>query len=172
MSKQPDKHEKRDISAITQTDDIPACSGQLLRAPEGQVTLHSGPLPSPKDLAEYEKTCPGLARDIFEWAKSEQNNRHVVEIRTLNVQNRDIDLQFRTLDLQERKQQIDQRFGMNGQLISAALFLLYLILLGVIAFLGLEAALGIGLGAAVVVGFPRMMSLFIRKNGKPKPDKD
>ncbi|MEY2160870.1 MULTISPECIES: DUF2335 domain-containing protein [unclassified Rhodanobacter] len=41
-----------------------------------QVAVHSGPLPSPQQLAEYEQASPGLALEIVGMAKSEQITRH------------------------------------------------------------------------------------------------
>ena len=41
-----------------------------------QVAVHSGPLPSPQQLAEYEQASPGLALEIVGMAKSEQATRH------------------------------------------------------------------------------------------------
>ena len=41
-----------------------------------QVAVHSGPLPSPQQLAEYEQACSGLAIEIVGMAKTEQATRH------------------------------------------------------------------------------------------------
>lgn len=41
-----------------------------------QVAVHSGPLPSAQQLAEYERASPGVAKEIIEMAKSEQATRH------------------------------------------------------------------------------------------------
>lgn len=40
-----------------------------------QVTTHSGPLPSPQDLAEYERSLPGAAERIIAMAERQQNHR-------------------------------------------------------------------------------------------------
>ncbi|MBY0488265.1 MAG: DUF2335 domain-containing protein [Gemmatimonadaceae bacterium] len=36
---------------------------------------HSGPIPSPDTLQEYEDRFPGLAKEIVTWTSAEQNNR-------------------------------------------------------------------------------------------------
>ena len=41
-----------------------------------QVAVHSGPLPSPQQLAEYDRACPGAALEILGMAKTEQGTRH------------------------------------------------------------------------------------------------
>ena len=41
-----------------------------------QVAVHSGPLPSPQQLAEYEQASPGLANRIVGMAEAEQATRH------------------------------------------------------------------------------------------------
>lgn len=41
--------------------------------------FHSGPLPPPDDLAEYDRVLPGAAERIFQLAEREQAHRHVQE---------------------------------------------------------------------------------------------
>ena len=41
--------------------------------------VHQGPLPSPNDLARYEKVMPGLGDTIVSMATSEQAHRHKME---------------------------------------------------------------------------------------------
>jgi uncharacterized membrane protein len=43
------------------------------------VQSHSGPMPPPSVLAQYDQVVPGLARDIVEMAKAEQAHRHSLE---------------------------------------------------------------------------------------------
>lgn len=55
-------------------------TGSLSRK-EGRKTLirqeeFKGPLPHPELYAQYEKICPGAAKDILEYTKSEQKFRH------------------------------------------------------------------------------------------------
>ena len=42
-----------------------------------------GPLPPPKQLAEFEKVHPGAAERIIQMAEREQNNRHQKEMATI-----------------------------------------------------------------------------------------
>lgn len=44
---------------------------------------HSGPLPPPEDLAEYERTLPGGAERIFQMTEREQAHRHTQESRII-----------------------------------------------------------------------------------------
>lgn len=44
-----------------------------------QSSAHSGPMPSPQTLAEYDQVVPGLAREIVDMAKAEQTHRHSME---------------------------------------------------------------------------------------------
>ncbi|MEY2226866.1 DUF2335 domain-containing protein [Streptomyces sp. BF23-19] len=44
-----------------------------------RVSRHSGPLPSPRELGEYEAALPGLAAEIVGMAKAEQAHRHKQE---------------------------------------------------------------------------------------------
>lgn len=44
-----------------------------------QSSAHSGPMPSPQTLAEYDQVVPGLAREIVDMAKAEQMHRHSME---------------------------------------------------------------------------------------------
>lgn len=41
-------------------------------------SFHSGPLPTPAMLADYEKVVPGLARHIVERSDKEQKHRHQI----------------------------------------------------------------------------------------------
>ena len=40
----------------------------------GAASLYEGPLPRPEDMAKYEKICPGAARDIIDFAKTNQDH--------------------------------------------------------------------------------------------------
>lgn len=46
-----------------------------------QATTHSGPIPSPQTLAEYNKLSPGLAERIVSMAELEQKQRHAIEMK-------------------------------------------------------------------------------------------
>ena len=46
---------------------------QIIRASESS---HSGPLPPPRQLREYEQALPGLAERIVRLAEAEQDHRH------------------------------------------------------------------------------------------------
>lgn len=44
-----------------------------------EARSHSGPLPSPELLAEYDRILPGAAREIMDMAVREQTHRHASE---------------------------------------------------------------------------------------------
>jgi len=66
---------------------------QLLQTPQGKAAIqqilitaiavheerHSGPLPPPRQLAEYDKAVPGGAERIFQMAEREQAHRHEIQ---------------------------------------------------------------------------------------------
>lgn len=47
------------------------------------MEMHSGPLPSPKVMEEYERTLPGAAADIMGMAKQQMNHRHALETKAI-----------------------------------------------------------------------------------------
>ena len=56
--------------------------------------LHSGPLPSPLQLAAYNETIPDAAERIFKMAELEQGHRHILDHRIVeaNISSNKIDL--------------------------------------------------------------------------------
>jgi uncharacterized membrane protein len=55
---------------------------------EFQATYHSGPLPTPKDLHEYNLVEPGAADRIIGMAEREQGHRHEMERGLLRTHSR------------------------------------------------------------------------------------
>ncbi len=64
---------------------VPASSsrGRILRQ---EVEMHSGPFPSPKTLAEYDKVVPHLAENVVLWVENEQKHRHLMEHEFLEIE--------------------------------------------------------------------------------------
>lgn len=54
-----------------------------LTAQETRISAHSGPLPSPQTLADYERFHPGSAERIFRMAEKEQDSRVALESQQL-----------------------------------------------------------------------------------------
>jgi uncharacterized membrane protein len=65
---------------------LPVESQQEVRAIFRQVvTVHSGPLPAPHTLAEYDRVQPGLAERIVQMTEKEQLQRHSIENKIINM---------------------------------------------------------------------------------------
>lgn len=110
------------LAQIEESEETPEL-GELLKSPETRQHVermvmsavavieerHSGPLPSPRQLREYEGTLPGGAERIFQMAEREQSHRHVQQA-AMN------DLRRRVFEHVERRE-------IRGQLIAAGLSL-------------------------------------------------
>lgn len=108
-----------------------------------QMMVHSGPLPTPDDLAGYEQALPGAAKTIMAMAEDEQRHRH-------ELNRREQDRQDHALDLASRSTRL-------GQWIAAWLFTI-LVAGGVTGMLthnqvGGFALLGTGLVGHIVNAF-------------------
>ncbi len=76
--------------------------GELLRSPETRQTVermvmsavavfeerHSGPLPAPRQMREYEGIVPGGAERIFQMAEREQSHRHLQQQTAIGMQSK------------------------------------------------------------------------------------
>lgn len=66
--------------AVTNEDEVETDSqgrGQVARTTARlELGVHSGPLPPPEVLAEYERGCPGAGQAILKMAGDEQKHRH------------------------------------------------------------------------------------------------
>jgi uncharacterized membrane protein len=61
---------------------------QMLRAigvVENTIQIHSGPLPSPQQLAAYDEIMPGAAKEIFGMTIAEQKHRHSSDKRNASI---------------------------------------------------------------------------------------
>lgn len=119
----------------------------LLRSPQGRQAVqqlvmtavsvseerHSGPLPSPRQLREYEEIVPGGAERIFQMAERQQSHRH--------QQEKDIaGLRVRVFEHVERRE-------IRGQLIATGMSVFIGIIGGWLINLGHP-----NLGSALIVG--------------------
>lgn len=82
--------EVKDAVATLSNDDPPEAVLQILETDEGKQVFqqmvsmaiavheerHSGPLPAPKTLAQYDHVVPGAAERIIQMAEREQAHRH------------------------------------------------------------------------------------------------
>lgn len=155
----------RDALAVLEQEEDPDIR-DLLRTPEAKQTVermvmaavsvveerHSGPLPAPRQLREYEEIVPGGAERIFQMAEREQLQRHAVQ---------NSDVQFREgafSHVQAREN--------RGQKIA---FILCLIILGMGGYLiGTGHA---GLGTTLMMAtLASVASVFLLGRGSKKPD--
>ena len=81
-------------------------------AQETRISSHSGPLPSPVVLAEYERLFPGSAERFFVMAEKEQNDRVSRENQQLAA---DIEHRNAVLALQESAHRGSFRSDIIGQ---------------------------------------------------------
>jgi uncharacterized membrane protein len=108
---------------------------------------HSGPLPAPEDLAEYDAVCPGAANRIITMAESNMDHRQSME-----------------------KTLINSEYGLRTRGQWLALVALFA-MLGVIAFtfwLGQPIA-GSVLGSATLIAVTGMFLGRDRENSDPEP---
>lgn len=90
---------------------------------------YSGPIPSPQDLASYEKIYPGLANRLVIMAEKEIDHRH-------DITHKSIDLDF--------------KYKSRGQLCALILGCMGIIVGGITAVLG-SAATGSIIGGTTVI---------------------
>jgi uncharacterized membrane protein len=50
------------------------------------IQAHTGPIPAPAEIGEYERILPGTADRIIRMAENEQNHRHKLQIRSQSHQ--------------------------------------------------------------------------------------
>lgn len=98
------------------------------------ATAHIGPLPTPEDLAAYEKVSPGLAKLIADMAQKEQDHRHECEKK------------FTPIFLLDR---------LSGKLITAVT----IIGIALIATLASPGSLGLSYLLAGLLGIPTLVDL-------------
>ena len=73
----PDSSIQSDESPV-QNPDIPNEQIAVAQA-QFAATYHSGPLPDPSQLEQYNKVCPGAADRIITMAEKEAEHRHCIE---------------------------------------------------------------------------------------------
>lgn len=140
------------LSGVTYThQDDKKSDATLLKAT--YTELHSGPLPHPQILAEYDKIIPDGAERLLAMAEKEQDSRIQAEKET-----RDINKQIAFDEIALKK---------TGQAIGFIVVFVFTILIIIFTFTGHEiVALGI-LG----VGFAGIISAFMGMRSKKSSDK-
>ncbi|MDD7911659.1 DUF2335 domain-containing protein [Pseudovibrio exalbescens] len=108
--------------------------GSILLAQHEETRMHSGPLPSPETLAEYERVHPGLVERIIKMAELEQEEY---------------------LRSHKRQQDADNRFRLISYSGGLAALLIILATGAGLAYLGHDAVAGVLFGAtfAGVIGY-------------------
>ncbi|EPM0011119.1 DUF2335 domain-containing protein [Pseudomonas aeruginosa] len=134
----------------------PTTKAALSRVVASAITLHqerhSGPLPSPRQMREYEKCLPGAAERIMAMAEREQQNRHETQRAFMDFRNRTL----------EHVRERDSR----GQWLGFALALGVLALGTLIAVLGFPKT-GAALAAGTMIG---LAGVFISRRVQRGPD--
>jgi uncharacterized membrane protein len=102
-----------------------------------QVTSHSGPLPDPKTLSDYDTALPGLAERIVKLAEDEVKHRHDIDNEILKLHDNAL-----------RKDSEERRFG---QLCGFGIGCISLIVSTIAIALHAETA-AIVIGGTTVVG--------------------
>jgi len=105
-----------------------------------------GPVPPPNVLADYKDIDPKIPSIILEMAVKEQEHRHHIERKQIEVAEQKIQLQATV-------QQGDLKFGTRGQWLAFSLAIIFLAVLVFFGYLGLETAVcwGFVTGGFVVI---------------------
>lgn len=99
------KEDVRSAVATLEEDEASEPLQQLLDTPEGRAAIaevvttaisvsevrHSGPLPAPRTMREYEEIVPGGAERIFKMAELEQQHRHQRDRDNAALRNKTVD---------------------------------------------------------------------------------
>ncbi|MDG9783080.1 DUF2335 domain-containing protein [Metapseudomonas otitidis] len=134
----------------------PTTKAALSRVVSAAITLHqerhSGPLPSPRQMKEYENCLPGAAERIMAMAEREQHNRHQAQREFAEFRNQTL------LHVKER----DRR----GQLLGTALAVGVLLLSFALVFLGFPKT-GATLAGGTMVA---LAGVFVTRRAQRDPD--
>ncbi|MBF0590916.1 MAG: DUF2335 domain-containing protein [Nitrospirae bacterium] len=74
-------------------------------------SAHSGPIPSPQSLAEYDNFLPGLANRIVIMAENNLRHRHEYETEVLRQNNETLKLNDKIIDYEAKERKRGQIFG-------------------------------------------------------------
>ncbi|QWR76163.1 DUF2335 domain-containing protein [Candidatus Magnetomonas plexicatena] len=69
-----------------------------------QISVHTGPLPNPVTLQEYEKVMPGLAERIVLLVENEQKHKHKIDDDVMSL-NKDV------INIESKERRLGQIFG-------------------------------------------------------------
>lgn len=127
-----DEPDTPDHDKIAVLEALPAEQRQVVLEIIQAQSSHSGPLPSPRQLAEYEQAMPGLAERIVRLTEGEQEHRHHVVNTALE----------RGADLRDR--------GQWMAMAALVVVLLFCVFLALIGKPELAAGVSVALVAAVV----------------------
>lgn len=156
------------VSTLEQEASSPEIQ-ELLRTPLGREVVqqgvmigmavseqHSGPLPSPRQMREYDATVPGAAERIMQMAEREQQHRHEMQR---------LDAEFRSTAFNHVKNR-----EIRGQTIGALLAAGVLFLSGYLAWQGHPKA-AVTLAASTMVAIAAVFAARQwRKSSQPKQE--
>jgi len=129
-----------------------------------------GPIPPPNVLAEYQAIDPKLPLMIMEMAMKEQESRHRIEQKKIEVVEKSIEGDNKKIEGLIMTQRNDATFGKRGQWLTFATAVIFLLVLVFFGYLGLETAICWGFGTG---GFIVISRFFVRhtngKNGNDSP---
>lgn len=165
---QPNKRNKKINQALRTLNDagvVPDSVGDgqiVLRKETQQISSYSGPVPQADDLGKYNAIIANGAERLVVMA--EENHRHRIE-----MDRRDADHRADVLAFVRSQSKTDNTFSSRGQIISAALIVVVLIL----AFY--MVAKGNGNAAAIMIGtvIVGLASVYVTGRAiKPAPPPD
>lgn len=133
---------------------LPADQREIVVEIAQEMAHHSGPLPSPRQMVEYEAALPGLAERIVRLTENEQKHRHTIQNTALN----------RSANLRDRGQWL--------ALVAMALVLAFCAYLVVAGATAAAASVAIALVAAVVGIFVTGRHADIKESASSRPSSD
>ena len=120
---------------IVQNTGMPNSDGSVVL-----TELFSGPIPHAKLMAEYQAVDPALPLRIMDMAIKEQENRHFIDRKKVEV----VEKKFAN---QAEAQRQDFDFGKRGQWMAFVLAILFLAVVTYLGYLKLETAISWAFGA-------------------------
>ena len=88
MRKSPKKPKRGKALNKINAPKVPVANQSSSQQLSSQLAIHSGPLPHPSILEEYDRVLPGAAERILTMAESQSNHRQALETKYLGTESR------------------------------------------------------------------------------------
>lgn len=88
MRKSPKKPKRGKVLYKINAPKVPVPNQSSSQQLSAQLAIHSGPLPHPSILEEYDRVLPGAAERILTMAESQSNHRQALETKYLGTESR------------------------------------------------------------------------------------